>query len=59
MLVAVTTRTVKEVISWVIAYVGNIQLDPAKELLAIPDHSSFFILAKDNKWVELVGGASV
>ena len=37
---------------WFKDYVGNIQLNPVKELAEIPDHSSFFILAPHNRYKE-------
>ena len=37
---------------WIKDYVGNIQLNPVKELAEIPNHSSFFILAPHNRYKE-------
>ena len=36
---------------WFTDYIGTIQFDPTKELAEIPDHSAFFILSPDNRYV--------
>ncbi len=49
LLTIVFSNLVRLMLSWVIGYVGTIQLNPAKELAEIPEHSSFFILSPDNR----------
>ena len=37
------------VLRWLYQYLGTIEFDPRNELKEIPLHSSFFILAPENK----------
>lgn len=50
---AKVVEKVWQAFKWVKDYVGTIQLNPKKELLEIPYHSSFFILSPDNRLREL------
>ena len=36
---------------WAKSYFGSIELDPRKELESIPKHSTFFIIAPDNRYI--------
>ena len=37
--------------SWLKDYLGTIQFNPKEELEEIPNHSAFFILSPDNRFV--------
>ena len=34
---------------WAKSYFGSIELDPRNELESIPKHSTFFVIAPDNR----------
>ena len=43
-------NTVRQVWEWIKEYSGTIVFNPANELKEIPNHSSFFALAPDNRY---------